>query len=1037
MPSPSLHCSAAMRHRRRALRVAVAFAAFFPSAAQASGAKLDPSGGYAIRWWTVEDGVASMPLVGLAVAADDAVWCVSRCHLMRFDGRRFHVLPEAVTAELCSQIGDLRTIRIAPDGRLWVVGVKGAAVTQPTAAIDRSAPADWAVYSHTGHNFWGVAFHPSGRPLFYGMNMLVDFDGTGFSSRAVPNLKPPSFYCALFDRHSSDLWLFGYGRARRIRDGETRADDGPVAGRITNLAEGPSGIWAGLVALPSLTVEGAAVFRDEQWHEYPMPTKPGTAAREGHVREGPDGTVWLTTHGAVHALRDGTWQTVLEGLPDFPLTTQALATDRRGNLWAACTGGLLSISRTSLAVAPLPPCGVVSTRRDGSLVAGVAGAVVRLVPPAADQADSSWQHDVIANVPAGVAPTAIAETQDGELFVGTRDTFIHVVRSGSSRMVTQRKDVVLEVRNVTAMACDSAGSIWAGTANGLARYNPQTDSFNFIDAFTKPTPLPVLGLLAEPDGSLLVAVQGRGIERLAADGSTTQEVPASLMPGKRIVRFLRTPDGTLWAAGDAGLLRRGAEGQTTLFDMRHGLADRAIVQLAADDAERLWLAFRDGHLQGIRTADLDALVVGRRSVVRGIVLGPLDGLGDAELLGGLASVPGHGLIATTSAGIVMVDPARLAAADAARGADGIAIDHAAVDGQSRFRWADVTTHEFDPPLYQTRLAGVDTDWSLPASDTERAYASIPPGRRRFEVRHLRGDAIEDAPSGTVEIMIPAPFWQTPWFVATVAAGVAGVAAAGSTALSRSLARRRVAQLEREQELHRDRARIARDIHDSLGAGLAHMAMMSDLMRGSPRGEARADADLPRLDEALDDMYRSAQSLTRAVDEIVWAVNPANDTLPRLFTFLAHDAEDMARGGGLELQIHADDDLPDIMLPASTRHHLCMLVREAVANVLKHARAGVLDVSLRYHAGTVDVVIADDGVGFDHAMPARDGHDGLANMQARMDELGGTLSIDSAPGRGTRVAVHVPLKAPAPLPSAKPRLRLRTADDPDHDARRTG
>jgi signal transduction histidine kinase len=216
-----------------------------------------------------------------------------------------------------------------------------------------------------------------------------------------------------------------------------------------------------------------------------------------------------------------------------------------------------------------------------------------------------------------------------------------------------------------------------------------------------------------------------------------------------------------------------------------------------------------------------------------------------------------------------------------------------------------------------------------------------------------------------------------------------------------------------------------------------MAMMSDLMRGSPRGEARADADLPRLDEALDDMYRSAQSLTRAVDEIVWAVNPANDTLPRLFTFLAHDAEDMARGGGLELQIHADDDLPDIMLPASTRHHLCMLVREAVANVLKHARAGVLDVSLRYHAGTVDVVIADDGVGFDHAMPARDGHDGLANMQARMDELGGTLSIDSAPGRGTRVAVHVPLKAPAPLPSAKPRLRLRTADDPDHDARRTG
>lgn len=268
--------------------------------------------------------------------------------------------------------------------------------------------------------------------------------------------------------------------------------------------------------------------------------------------------------------------------------------------------------------------------------------------------------------------------------------------------------------------------------------------------------------------------------------------------------------------------------------------------------------------------------------------------------------------------------------------------------------------------------------------------------------------------------------------------MAGLAAAGSTAVNRALARRRIAQLEREQERQRDRARIARDIHDSLGTGLAHMAMMSDLMRRRSRDEERADATgLPRLDDALDDMYRSAQSLTRAVDEIVWAVNPANDTLPRLFTFLAHDVEDMARGGGLELSIHVDDDVPEVALPASTRHHLCMLVREAVANVLKHAHAQVLDVSLRHRAGAVEVNIADDGVGFDLATRTLDGHDGLANMQARVDELGGALSIDSAPGRGTRVAVHVPLNASAPLPSARPRLRLRRPDEPDHDARRTG
>ena len=1006
-----------------ALVAAGLLAAALPaSRACAAGAKLDPSGAYAIRWWTVEDGVASMPLVGVAVAADDAVWCASRSHLMRFDGRRFETLSEPVTAELHRKISDFRALGIAPDGRLWLVGLKGAAVARPMTAVDRSTLADWAVFSHADRDFWGVAFYPSGRPLFYGMNMLVDFDGTGFIPHAVPGLEPPfAYYVALLDRRSSDLWLCGYGRARRIRGGVAHADDGPIATRITNLAAGKSGIWAGLVDLPSRTVEGAAVFRDEAWHEYPMATKPSTAAREAHICEGPDGTVWLWTHGAVHALHGGAWQTILEGLPGFSLTTESLTTDRQGALWAACTAGLLSISRTSLEAAPLPPCGVVSVRRDGSLVAGIPEAVVELAPATLDQAGSSWRHDVIAELPPGVAPTAIAETADGTLFVGTRDSFIHVIRSGSSRMVVQNSDVVIEVRNVAAMACDSAGSIWAGTANGLARYNPQTDRFDFVDAFIKPTPLPVLGLHAEPDGSLLVAVQGRGIERLASDRTISQEVPAALMPGKRSVHFLRTPDGTLWAAGDKGLLRRDSTGQMSLFDTRHGLAEQAIVQAAADDAGRLWLAFGGGHLQGLRIADLADLAAGHRSVVRGIVLGPLDGLGDTELLGGLVHVPGRGLLATTSAGIVTVDPARRLVPDTAF-TPAITVEHVLVDGQSRFHWADVTTHEFDPPLYQTRLVGVDADWSALSGETTRAYASIPPGRHRFEVRHLRGDAVEDAPAGTVEITIPTPFWKTAWFLTTAAVGLAALAAAGGTAVTRMLAQRRIAQLEREQERHRDRARIARDLHDSLGAGLAQMAMLSDVMRRGGGGEASAGVPTrPQLDEALDEMFRNAQRLTRAVDEIVWAVNPANDTVPRLFTFLAHEVERLARSGGLEFLIHVDDDVPDVVPPSMVQHHLCMILREAVANVLKHARATTLDVSLRHRSGAIDVAIADDGVGFTPAAAAAEGHDGLANMQARVDELGGRLAIDSSPGRGTHVHVRVPVAVPAVPPGGRRRL----------------
>jgi signal transduction histidine kinase/streptogramin lyase len=1017
-------------------------------AALAAAAKLDASGGYAIRWWTVEDGLAATPLVGVAVAADDAVWSASRSDLMRFDGRQFALLPEPVAAWLQSVIGEFRGLGFAPDGRLWLVGTTGAAVARPPAALDRSTPDDWAAYPHAGGELWGLTFSPSGQPLFVGKNLLATCDGTRLVPHPLSGTIPEFvYYAAAFDGRSADLWVYGYGRARRVREGVARVADGPIARRIINLAAGDSGLWAGLVDADSQTVEGAAVFHDEAWHEYPMATKPATAAREGHICEGPDGTVWLATHASMHALRDGTWQTILTGLPGFSLTTHRLATDRRGGLWAACTGGLLNISETSLAASPLPPCGVVVRRHDGSLAAGIAGAVVRLVPPAGDPLDdkpaAQWGHEPIAELPAGVTPTAIAETPDGRLFVGTRDSFIHVVEPGSTRMLTQPRTLPLEVRNVNALACDAAGTVWAGTMNGLARYIPERDRFEFLDASITPTPLPVLGLFAEPDGSLLVAVQGRGIERLAADGSVVEVVPAAQMPGRRTVRFLRTADGTLWAAGDGGLLRRAAAGQTTLLDTRHGLAERAIVQLAADDSGRLWLAFRDGHLQGIRLADLAAFAAGLRSVVRGIVLGPLDGLGETELLGGLAFAPGHGLLATTAAGIVAVDPARLAAAGGAPGSR-ITIDHAERDNQSLFRWADVTTHDFEPPLYQTRLAGVDAAWSPPASDTSRSYAAaaIPPGRHRFEVRRLRGDAVEEAPAAAIEIVVAAAFWQTPWFLAAAAAGVAGLAAAGGMVASRAVARRRIAQFEREQERQRDRARIARDIHDSLGAGLAQMAMLSDVMRsGSRGGPPAAGGGQPQLDEALDEMFKSAQSLTRAVDEIVWAVNPTNDTLHRLFSFLAHDVEELARSGGLALTIRVDDDGPDATLSSTTRHHLCMLVREAVANVLKHAQATALDVAVEHHAAAVRIVIADDGVGFDPSRPAADGHDGLGNMRARLDELGGSLTIDSAPGRGTRVAVQVPLAAAAPRSAGRLRLRPKSAasgtwNEPD-DARRIG
>ncbi|NQW48744.1 MAG: hypothetical protein HQ464_13370, partial [Planctomycetes bacterium] len=126
------------------------------------------------------------------------------------------------------------------------------------------------------------------------------------------------------------------------------------AGQIINLATGSSGVWAGLVDAKAGVLEGAALYKDGQWAEWPIPERPATPTREGHVVEAADGTLWLSSHASIHALRDGHWQTVVDGLPDFSLTTQRMRAGRDSTVWAACSGGLLAIDRTILRTSSLP-----------------------------------------------------------------------------------------------------------------------------------------------------------------------------------------------------------------------------------------------------------------------------------------------------------------------------------------------------------------------------------------------------------------------------------------------------------------------------------------------------------------------------------------------------------------------------------------------------------------------------------------------------------------------------------------------------------
>lgn len=295
-------------------------------------------------------------------------------------------------------------------------------------------------------------------------------------------------------------------------------------------------------------------------------------------------------------------------------------------------------------------------------------------------------------------------------------------------------------------------------------------------------------------------------------------------------------------------------------------------------------------------------------------------------------------------------------------------------------------------------------------DGVATYESLAPGTYTFRVAAFRANGAPTGEETSLRVVVVPPFHQRRdvW-----AAGATGLVAAGVFAgrtISARRMKRKLESLERAHALERERARIARDLHDEIGAGLTEIAMQADAVRHEV-----ADIASPDALQLTDGICRSAVSLVRSVDAIVWAVNPANDTLNRFAAYLVQSTEQFLDAAGLSMRFQVPSPLPDTPLAGTVRHRLLLAVRESLNNVVKHARARAVTLSLRLADDALAITIEDDGIGFDRSQPPADAeHDGLANMQARMQEIGGLCTIDTAPGVGTRIVFHLPWP-PVPLP----------------------
>ena len=308
----------------------------------------------------------------------------------------------------------------------------------------------------------------------------------------------------------------------------------------------------------------------------------------------------------------------------------------------------------------------------------------------------------------------------------------------------------------------------------------------------------------------------------------------------------------------------------------------------------------------------------------------------------------------------------------------------------------------DKVRFRYKLQGLDDEWVDVGAKRSAHYGPLRPGKYRFQVIACNNDGVWNEQGASLAFTLLPQFYETNWFrflaVLLATAIVAGVA---RHFVVRRM-QRDLERVERERMIERDRARIAQDIHDDLGSGLTRIMLQSEFAR----------RDLPPESQMhLGQIADTARSLTRALDEIVWAIDPEEDTLSGLMDYITPFVEQFLRVAGIRCRIDLPERLPDLHVDAESRYNLFLVLKESLNNVVKHARASEVWLRLRLGENSLTLVLEDNGRGLPDSGTENEklcigsGH-GLPNMEKRLRTVGGKCVVESVKDRGTRIEVTV-------------------------------
>jgi ligand-binding sensor domain-containing protein/signal transduction histidine kinase len=990
-----------------------------------------------IQSWTSEDGLPDDVVSSIQQTREGFLWVGTSRGLVRFDGWRFTLVACAIPANVSStaplkvtaQCVDSSNMlwfgtdahgvfRLDPqtplpikassmglenerinsmgadeDGAVWIGTEKGLVQWQGDKLIRTDlepGQADLAVLALQVTRSNGVWVTTS-----EGLRRIQD---GRMQTDALPEnpaqigdeLSRLSVFRGIFEDRGGSLWCFGdtylLNLTQNRRFNYFRGG-GATPLQVWSICEGKQRqLWIGTI--------GQGLFHFAGGRFYAVDLREGrdhTNVRAVFVDK--DEHLWVGTHAGLLRLREP----IVRWFGAEAGAATCLAQDPDGRVWAGFEHGGLYSGRGDL----LQPAGDtipfgaqnlisgIYIRPDSSFWMGTAGnGLLRIVEGRVQRYSTAdgLSDDAVVTVAGGFGPRVWVATLDGKAH-----------RLGDLAPVSFDTRHGLTGNPLTAIIRARVPGLWVGTSQGeILKF--EEERFRLLPGPRNFQGRPVSALFEDGSQRFWVGTKGGGLG-CYYDGKWTVWSTENGLPDNTVIGIEESAQGELWLATSHGVSKLP---ETWLPPISEGSLDDRTLQILVEFPKPRQISSAPGWPRSMRTRD------GR--------------LWFATDTGVVSFNPAE-LELSARANEVRIESVRANQAALELPVGGKLPAHFKLPAGLRELKLQFTSPNLafpDKVRFRHMLDGFDPYWVDSSENRFAHYGRLPPGDYVFRVQCSDIERSWSGPEAVLALTVPTAFWKTPLALSLQTIALAAIVGGVVRGVSHRRFRRQLERAEQQRAMERERSRIAQDMHDELGAKLTKISFLSERARNDLDGPDKMAGTTAKLES----IASTSRDLLQSLDEIVWAVNPRNDSLESLAAYFGQYASEYLQNTAVEFDLRMPGELPHVPLSAEVRHNLFLAFEEALGNALKHSGATRVRVSMAYARDQFKIVVSDNGRGLAPTSASGNGGSGqtvnraggiggtgLRGMRDRLVKSGGEFQVNSLPGQGTEIifGISVPVQ----------------------------